>query len=463
MINLSNSRRGPGLRLGLMRTLTVLLLLALLLSGCSGGDPADTTGAPADTSCVTTEPQEPGSSAEDTTIAVPDTTEPQESTGAETTVPVPTTASVPVTPSSTVKVLRSLYARDSLAGKETDGELLRNSFLATEYGIAISETLTMSFTTDVKNLALAGEHAYDLLLPSLDGEAMSLITDGLLADLSLRSFGLTVDEDSLSSALSINGKFYLLFSDAVTSDLLAATALDITSAGAAAETISALSAAGNLTPETLLLVIKDSKPGVSFDEDGALALFGAAGGSIFIKDENGIPSVNVRTESFDKAYTSVLPLTSMTAAADGIKVTLLSAADAGSILVPLPKASSDAKELSPVLVKYCSAIAVPITAYTEGGIAVALEAIDLASSPVRKESIEALKQGPEGRANTVERIIASETIETAAFFGWGSFDGMVTSALIKGNTVSDILSDRLYSIKEKTAANAAVIISGRLG
>ena len=442
------------------------LLLALLLlisaASCSAGGDEETTEIASTTAPETTVDHTEETTEEAITVVVlPETTE--------------TPETLPPDPDDILRILMQDGTGEpiiSALGAEEDRELLaaREQKLLRDYGVAIELSKTASLSEKLQNDLLAGNCGYDLLLTNAP-LGIELLSAGLLENLSEAGIGITHDSigihQGITESLTIGGGTYLIHGDALVSSLSSVYALKYSGASLSSDPVKK-AADGEFTVELMLTYISELKTDAfSLSSAPSLALFTAAGGEIFTKNENGIPVSAITADTgFAAEYSAALALLSGASESEkaAFTVSKLSSASEGEIYLPLPKADAGDQYRSLVDADTLSLIAAPEGVVGGKRLAELISALCLSSQDY-KEAVRSRvvgKSGTEGE-QMLGMIESSMCLDLGNLFGWGDLDEYLADAMNKGTTAEALLSDRMTTMRNKAVETAAKIVADRLG
>lgn len=445
------------------RSLALLLALLILIStaACSSGGGEETTENPSTSAPETTEAYTEETTEEAiTVVAPPETTAPE---------------TEPTKPEDILRILMQDGEGEALISalaSEEDRPLLdaREQKLLSEHALAIELSKTANLTEKIQNDLLAGNCAYDLLL--LNAEiGINLLCNGLLENLSEAGIGITPDSigihKGITESLTVGNGTYLLHSEALVSNLTSTYALKYNGAKLSSDP-AAKAIAGDFTVELMLTYISELKTDAfSLGESTPLSLFTAVGGEIFASNEKGIPASTVSADSgFAAKYNAALSLVSSNSGSGAAVFTVskLSAASAGEVYLPLPKADGDSRYSSLVDADSISLLAAPAGVVGGKRLAEVLGALNLSSYDY-KDAVRARlseQSGTDGR-QMIDIIETSMRLDLGILLGWGDLDEYVTEQIQKGTSAEALLSDRITSMRNKAAETAAGIVADRLG
>lgn len=327
----------------------------------------------------------------------------------------------------------------------------------------------------------------DLLLPSV-AEGVQLTVSGALQDLSQAGIEISGESHgvnkSLTESITVGGGTYLLFSNALTSDIYATSAVlyrsDLAGGNLGYDPVS-FALNGELDVENFIVcanyagVYAQLNGGNSLtvpsNNSAGKSLLLALGGRIFTSDTQGLPCLAPVDEgsALADAYADSLKVLSHAkphkkGVSSILQVTTLGAVSEGEIYLPLPCAKSG-KYISPVDLSRCSVLAVPNGIVNGRRTAALLSAISECGNESRSKAIASLYTGSDDGNGAVlaGMILNSQTADTAALLGWGDFDDFFGDGLASGTTYAELMKDKTLSDRQDTLATAVAIVAERLG
>ncbi len=464
------------------RSLALLLGVFLLISAaaCSYGGSVEIsdseitdTRTPETTDIATTiTTKEPSVSAS----ASPDTSEPVITT--EVTTEVTTGDITTTTPPSANDTLRIMMQKDrgealtSILADEESKTLLdeRTNRLLRDHSLAIALYQTNDIISKVQNDSLAANTEYDLLLLMPDS-GIELLTGGLLEDLSEAGIGVNSNtvgiRGSITESLTLGGGTYLLACDALVSDITAAYALKYDGTALSSDPVT-MAMSDGFTAELLLTYITElGDSAFALENEMNIALYTALGGSVFIKNEKGLPlSALSGDPSFSEKYTaaSELFLESNNEDRGVFTVSKLTVTRDNEIFLPLPKLNTDSEYSTLLDASSVSLLAAPAGVIDGHRLTGLISAFNMSSSDYR-EGVRARlteKSGIRGE-KLLDIIESSARLDLGIILGWGDIDILISDGIKAGTDAASLLSDRVTEMRNKTVETAANIIADRLG
>lgn len=459
------------------------LLLALLVifsaAACAGSNVPEETTLPetSDSAATVTE-----SDAEPTSTTAPETTEDYiEETTREpevsTAISPETTEEITAPPETeppkatdTVRIIMQNGRGEAILSGLIEEEyktLLkeREDALVRDFGLGIELSKTENLEDKIKNMVLAGENKYDLILtdPIIGAQMLSA---GLLEDLT--GAGIEIQKapgirESITESLSVGGGIYLFSSDILVSDISSTYALKYNGTKLSSDPV-AKALSGNFTTELLLTYIKESS--FSLGDASSLTLYRGIGGEIFTKNSSGIPTSALQdADTFGKIYGETLKLIS--ASTDSGTVFIfekLSELKSGEVYLPIPKINADITYSSPIDHGTVSVFAAPVGVISGTRLNKLVASFSSCSGTYREAvRSEIIKNGEKDSANLLQTIENNSRLDLGILFGWGDIDELIEGGLNKATKTDTLLSDRMTEMRNKAVDAAAKIVAERLG
>ncbi len=452
------------------RLIALLLALLMILSACSacGGEDdttqADTT-AP-ETTATTVNPE----TTEEPSVSVgviPDTN--HETTLEETTSPYPPHDG------ETIRILIQNGKSEAFTSEFAEGELAsylsaREAALLADHNTLLKVSVSADIVDRVKNGVLAANNDFDFLLLDSDSGA-ELLTYGALEALSEVGINITPKtegvRESLTESMSVVGGVYLIACDALTSDLSSLRVIEYNGARLSSDP-SKTAADGDFTLEVLMNYIVELKTDAfAFEQSSILALFGAMGGEIFVKNAKGLPlSALAEDGNFAKKYENAMKLVqndSQSNRAAAFTVTGISHARDGVTFLPLPKADASSQYVTLVDESGLTLLAAPLGVVDGIRLSKLFNCLCVASGDLRAAERAKYIDGNNQYAESIISILESAAkLDLGILLGWGDLDKYIADSLSSGRSSSEMLGDRVVSMRNKAAETAAGILAERL-
>lgn len=373
----------------------------------------------------------------------------------------------------TATILRQAEAEPAFAeiGEQLSAaEAARDAAVETLLEVTLTRETTGDMANEVTRRAQAGDSP-DLFEFTSASTAAPLAAGGYLADLDALGtlkLGNAALDGCLNSALTVAGRCYFLFGDATVGDRAATAAMlvNVSAADAAGidlDQLTALVRAGEWTAEALIRTAAEGT--LSLDGDAVLPLFLSAGGKLFVKDGQDVPTLTPG-ESFSRAYAA---MQTVMAAADGdaeaavFTVGTLDDLTEGLLALPLPtvdEGESYRSSVDPARAACVSAPASPVDPARTGDILTAYfeQSTDTVSA-VLDDYLAVFELSAGGDAALIELILAARDCSLGALFGWGDLPDALAESV--GLSEAEFLT--AAEMRLTAAAKAMEIFLNRLG
>ncbi len=452
------------------RLIALLLAFLMIFPACStAGEQGDTTKADttAPETTATTVNSETTEEPSISVVVTPDTT--PETTIEEITSPYPPHDG------ETLRILIQNGKSEAFTSEFAEGELAsylsaREAALLADHNTVFRVSVSADIVDRVKNGVLAANNDFDFLLLDSDSGA-ELLTYGALEALSEVGIDITPKtsgvRESLTESMSIGGGVYLVACDALTSDLSSLRAIEYNGAKLSSDP-SKTAADGDFTLEVLMNYIVELKTDAfAVEQSSILALFSAMGGEIFVKNANGIPlSALAEDGDFADEYEKTMKLVqndSQTNRAAAFTVTGISPAREGVILLPLPKADANSDYVTLVDESSLTLLAAPVGVVDGLRLSKLFNCLCVSSGDLRAaERAKYIDEKNQYAEPIISILESTARLDLGILLGWGDLDKYIADSLSSGRTSSEMLGDRIASMRNKAVETAAGILVERL-
>ena len=455
------------------RLIALLLAFVIILPACSsigGGEDVTKTDT---TASETTANVIPGTT-EEPSISVVVTPDTDPETSLETTVEE-TTSPYPPHDGETIRILIQNGKSEAFTSEFAEGDLAsylgaREAALLADHNTLIKMSVSADIVDRVKNGVLAADNAFDFLLLNSTAGA-ELLTYGALEDLSEVGIDITTKtagvRESLTESMSVGGGVYLVACEALISDLPALRAIEYNGAPLSSDP-EKTAVDGDFTVELLLNYISELQTDAfAVEQSSIMTLFSAIGGEIFVKNASGMPlSALAEDANFALKYESAMQLVrndSQTNRTAAFTVAGISPAREGITLLPLPKANENAEYITLVDDSNITFLAAQIGVVDGQRLAKLFNCLCVASGDLRTaERAKYVDEGNQYSEQIFSILENTAKLDLGVLFGWGDLDEYIADSMASGRTSSDVLGDRIVSMRNKTVETAARILAERL-
>ena len=454
------------------RLFALLLAFLMILPACSAAGGEDTTES--DTTASETTATVIPVTTEEPSISVVVTPDTDPVTTPETT-PEETTSPYPPHDGETLRVLVQNGKSEAFTSDFAEGELAtylsaRQAALLADHNTLIKVSVSADIVDRVKNGVLAANNDFDFLLLNSSAGA-ELLTYGALEALSEVGINITPKtagvRESLTESMSVGGGVYLVACEALISDISALRVIKYNGAKLSSDPAKK-AADGEFTVEVLLNYIAELKTdSFAVEQGNVLALFGAIGGNIFVKNASGMPlSALAEDGQFAKKYESAMLLLkndSQTNRAAVFTVTEISPATEGVTLLPLPKSDAKAGYVTLVDESKLTLLASPVGVIDGQRLSKLFNCLCVASGDLRAaERAKYIDEKNQYSEPILSILDNSARLDLGVLLGWGDLDEYIADSLTSGRTSADMLGDRIASMRNKAVETAAGILAERL-
>ncbi|MCQ2354353.1 MAG: hypothetical protein MJ102_04515 [Clostridia bacterium] len=355
------------------------------------------------------------------------------------------------------------------------------------YGVELTLRGSTDICSEVSQMVRSGLiSSIDLLMPTAE-EGVRLMISGCLDDVSEAGIGINSGTPGVNGPLTdscaLGGRRYLLFGDALTSDIFATYGVLFRSKLANADfgyDPAALALSGEFDAQNFIIcsnyagVYAKLTGGNGMTVTGGVrgknALLAGLGGRIFTSDPQGLPELSSLSPSstLASAYSDALNILShadkeITGVPSVMEVTTLRAVGEGEIFLPMPCRTGE-KYISYVELSRCSVLALPC-GVANGSKAAALIRAVLDCGKEKRQITSGTVCGGKtdgDEAALVDIILGAQTADPAVMFGWGDFDTLFGEGLEAGTSYAGLMKEKTLSDRQNALKTAVSIVAQRL-